>query len=38
MIEEIRKRLIESDMTSHDLRIALNILEEVERKESERTL
>lgn len=30
MIEEIRKRLIESDISPQDLRIALAILDEVE--------
>lgn len=30
MIDEIRKRLIESDLTPHDLRIVLDILNEIE--------
>jgi hypothetical protein len=30
MIDEIRKRLIESDLTPHDLKIALDILNEIE--------
>ena len=33
MLEEIRKRLIESDMTPQDLRIALAIIDEVEREQ-----
>lgn len=30
MIDEIRKRLIESDLTPHDLRIVLDILNKIE--------
>lgn len=32
MLDEIRKRLIDSDITPKDLRIALAILDEVENK------
>jgi hypothetical protein len=33
MLDEIREKLIESDLTPHDLRIALEILGEAEKDE-----
>lgn len=33
MFDEIRKRLIESDITPQDLRIVLAIIDEVEKKQ-----
>lgn len=33
ILETIRKRLIESDITPHDLRIALAIIDEVEKEQ-----
>lgn len=33
MLDEIRKRLIESDITPSDLRIVLGILDEVEKEQ-----
>ncbi len=35
MLDEIRKKLIESDLTPHDLRIALDILDETEKGEQQ---
>lgn len=35
MLDEIRERLIESDLTPHDLRIALEILDAVEKGEQQ---
>lgn len=33
IFDEIRERLIESDLTPHDLRIALDILKDVEEQQ-----